>query len=250
MSHIFEGCSSLKLLPDISKWNIKRENNSFSQKRESKENDNNNYINIYKNSTEFNYNITYKNNSNTDSLILFETFVDTTINNNNFLPKEISEIQMKKEEINLFNDENEKEILFNLIDLINNSYYTKNNSFGKDSIKVKKISHMFSECSSLNIVPDISNWDITDVDDISYLFNGCKNLESLPDINKWNTRNIINMSYLFSGCESLKSLPDLSKWDTSKVENISYLFNRCQTLSFLPNISKWKVTQTNIRHPI
>ena len=42
MSHIFEGCSSLKILPDISKWNIKRENNSFSQKRESKENDNNN----------------------------------------------------------------------------------------------------------------------------------------------------------------------------------------------------------------
>ena len=42
MSHMFEGCSSLKILPDISKWNIKKENNSFSQKRESKENDNNN----------------------------------------------------------------------------------------------------------------------------------------------------------------------------------------------------------------
>ena len=34
---------------------------------------------------------------------------------------------------------------------------------------------------------------------MSYMFSGCSSLSSLPDISKWNTNNVRNMSYMLSG---------------------------------------------------
>ena len=48
---------------------------------------------------------------------------------------------------------------------------------------------------------------------MSYMFSGCSSLKSLPDISNWNTSNVIIMNNIFFGCSSLHSLPDISKWD-------------------------------------
>ena len=48
------------------------------------------------------------------------------------------------------------------------------------------------------------------------MFSGCSSLQSLPDISKWNTKNVTNMSKMFKSCSSLQSLPDISKWDINK----------------------------------
>ena len=45
---------------------------------------------------------------------------------------------------------------------------------------------------------------------MSHLFYNCSSLKSLPDISNWNTTNVNNMSSLFDNCESLESLPDIS----------------------------------------
>ena len=37
---------------------------------------------------------------------------------------------------------------------------------------------------------------------------------SLPDISQWDTSQVKDMSYMFYECSLLKSLPDISKWDT------------------------------------
>ena len=65
-------------------------------------------------------------------------------------------------------------------------------------------SHMFYWCESLNLLPDISNWNTNNVTNMSFMFHGCKSLNSLPDISKWNTNNVTDMSGMFYGCESLK----------------------------------------------
>ena len=57
----------------------------------------------------------------------------------------------------------------------------------------------------------ITNGKIKKVKNISYMFSDCKSLNYLPDISKWNTKNVTNMSYMFYNCESLNSLPDISK---------------------------------------
>ena len=41
------------------------------------------------------------------------------------------------------------------------------------------------------------------------MFTECKSLESLPDISNWNTKKVTDMNQLFTDCFSLKSLPDI-----------------------------------------
>ena len=104
---------------------------------------------------------------------------------------------------------------------------------------ITNIKFMFNECSSLVSLPDISKWNTNNIKEISGMFYGCSSLISLPDISIWNTNNITDMSYMFYGCSSLKSLPDISNWDTSNVTDISGMFGGCSSLISFPDISKW-----------
>ena len=56
---------------------------------------------------------------------------------------------------------------------------------------------------------------------LHFMFSGCSELISLPDISNWNINNVTNMNNIFSGCTSLISLPDISKWKTNKVINMN-----------------------------
>ena len=50
--------------------------------------------------------------------------------------------------------------------------------------------------------------------DMSNIFYNCKSLQYLPDISKWNISNATDISSIFYNCKSLQYLPDISKWDT------------------------------------
>ena len=76
---------------------------------------------------------------------------------------------------------------------------------------------------------------INNVTDMSGMFSGCSSLSSLPDISKWNTINVTNMKSMFRGCSSL---PDISKWNTNNANNMNWIFSGCSSLTSLPNISK------------
>jgi surface protein len=105
--------------------------------------------------------------------------------------------------------------------------------------KVTDMSYMFSNCSSLSSLSDISTWNTENVTNMSYLFNGCASLKELPDISYWNTEKVTNMSYLFYGTSALKSVPDISKWNVSKLTNILNIFSGGITLDSFPDMSKW-----------
>ena len=108
---------------------------------------------------------------------------------------------------------------------------------------ITDISYMFSNCTSLISLPDISNLDITKFTKLSYMFNNCQSLVSLPEISKWNTSNIIYMDGVFKCCKSLISLPNISNWNTSNVIDMSYMFCNCTSLSVLPDLSKWDISK-------
>ena len=129
---------------------------------------------------------------------------------------------------------------FNLTDKQKN-----NNKLEIKLIENKVITNMYSlfnDCNSLISLPDISNWNTTDVTIMKSMFRYCTSLESLPDISKWNTKNVKDMSYIFYECKALKSLPDISKWNTSNVTNMSSLFKNCDSIRELPDISKWNTS--------
>ena len=112
---------------------------------------------------------------------------------------------------------------------------------------ITAMNSIFSGCTALKSLPDISNWNMKNITNMSSMFNGCVLLKTLPDISNWNMENVTNISSMFSGCASLKSLPDISKWDLSTVTNMSSLFSGCTALRTLPDISKWNLENvTNI----
>ena len=48
---------------------------------------------------------------------------------------------------------------------------------------------------------------IKNVTNMSYIFSDCSKLSSLPDISKWDTKNVTNMSFMFDGCSKLSVKP-------------------------------------------
>ena len=76
---------------------------------------------------------------------------------------------------------------------------------------------------------------ILNITDASNMFSYCSSLSSLPDISKWNTSNVTNMSFMFSWCSSLSSLPDISEWNTSNVTNMSNMFDECNKSLKIPS---------------
>ena len=105
------------------------------------------------------------------------------------------------------------------------------------------IGGMFYECKSLISLPDISNWNTSNVINMSYLFDGCNSLLSLPDISKWNVSKVVDFNYMLYNCKSLLSLPDISNWIISDSIYLSGVFTKCKSLSSLPDISKWDISK-------
>ena len=113
----------------------------------------------------------------------------------------------------------------------------------KQTNEVTNLSDMFDNCKSLIALPDICDFNTSNVIYMNGMFRGCKSLSDLSDISKWDTSNIIEMNGMFNGCKSLKNLPDISKWDTSNVTNIGWMFYNCKSLKYLPDISKWDISK-------
>ena len=107
---------------------------------------------------------------------------------------------------------------------------------------------IFSGCSSLKYLPNISKWNTVNVKNISLLFCGCSSLKELPDISKWKTNNIEDISFLLYNCSSLKSLPDIFKWNTKNIIKMDFIFSGCLSLETIPDISNWDVNNFITRY--
>ena len=105
------------------------------------------------------------------------------------------------------------------------------------------LSNLFEGCSSLKSLPDISEWNTSKVQDMAGMFFDCKLLEQLPDISKWDISNVEEMDNMFKGCESLKELPDLSKWNINKVKDMKNMFNGCKSINSFLFVKNWDLTK-------
>jgi surface protein len=118
----------------------------------------------------------------------------------------------------------------------------KNKDVKKFEIKLIGISEvinmdgLFEDCPSLIGLPDILNWDTTNVYSMNDLFKGCLNLKFIDDISKWNTSNVYSMINMFYYCKSLTILPDISVWKLNNVNDLSGLFYKCKSLSSISDI--------------
>lgn len=91
-------------------------------------------------------------------------------------------------------------------------------------------SYMFGNCTELKSL-DLSNLDISNVENMRYMFSYCTALKSL-DLSNFNTSKVTNTSYMFENCAALTSL-DLSNFDTSNVTTVDSMFYGLRNLTTL-----------------
>ena len=104
-----------------------------------------------------------------------------------------------------------------------------------DVSNIEDMSNMFYECENLKSIGDISNWDVSKVEDMRFMFGDCSKLELVGNLSNWNVSKVEDMSFMFGGCAQLKSVGDLSDWNVSKVK---YMTNMLST-SAITNIPDW-----------
>ena len=70
-----------------------------------------------------------------------------------------------------------------------------------DTSKVINMANMFYNCTSLTSLPDISVWNTKNLSFTNSMFYNCKALTSFPDISKWNTSKLTQKDSMFAGVD-------------------------------------------------
>ena len=101
---------------------------------------------------------------------------------------------------------------------------------------------LFSRCSSLLYLPDISKWNLTNVKNINGIFSECSSLIGLSDRSNWFNYNR-NIDYTPKVKEEYKAKNEFllffeEDYYKDLGKNISYLFYNCSKLKYLTDISK------------
>ena len=212
MSCMFNECASLKILPDLSKWNTDNVTDISSMFSRCAK-----LISLPDISKWNTSNVT-----NMNGIFFYCTSLK-------ILP-DLSKWNMKK----VTNIRSMFSGCAELMSLPDISKWNTNN--------LSQMDYTFWGCIKLISLPDISKWNTSSVTDMSNLFYDCESLISLPDLSKWNTSNVTNISNMFNNCRSLISLPDISKWNTNNIKELERLFKNCRSLISLPDISKWNTS--------
>lgn len=86
----------------------------------------------------------------------------------------------------------------------------------------------------------LNHIDVSEVTDMNNLFNvndfdtPSKYVDVNPDISNWNVSNVKDMTAMFCKCENFNQ--DISQWDVRNVKNMSSMFYECK--NFNQDLSK------------
>ena len=203
-----------------------------------------NIDNNYKNKKYFSFILKINKNINNLSNMFYECHSLFSIRDmsliNNFNNNNISIINDMEDEINLSNENNQSNEIFNLNencdlykglenDQISSSISTIINNNTNNNFLTN---HINSEDN--NLLSSLKNYNFDNISNLSCMFYGCSSLISLPDLSKWNTSNINDMRKMF------KNSLILSKWKTSNIFDVSKMFNGCVNLIIHSNINSSK----------
>ena len=74
---------------------------------------------------------------------------------------------------------------------------------------------MCSECSSLNDIKPLENWNVSNGTNFLFILNGCSYLKDIRPLENWNVSNGTNFKGIFNRCLSLNDIEPLEKWKLS-----------------------------------
>ena len=97
--------------------------------------------------------------------------------------------------------------------------------------------NMFNRCFNLTISAT-DEPDLSQVTSTASMFRACSSLDNLPNISNWNTANITDMKNMFENTVVFNQ--DISNWNTSNVTNMSQMFSNA--VGFNQNIGNWDLS--------
>ena len=119
---------------------------------------------------------------------------------------------------------------------------TEKNPIDFNDIDVRGMTTFYNEKRSYGIFEktefeyiDISNWNVSNVEDMSFMFYKCEKLKFVGDLSDWVVSSVHDMYSMFDNCKKLTSVGDLSDWDVSGVKSMKWMFNN----SGITNIPSW-----------
>lgn len=71
-----------------------------------------------------------------------------------------------------------------------------------------------------NADPNLSNWDVSNLEDASGMFRDTENAN--PDVFRWSTSNIVKANYMFAGAK--KADPNIEKWNVHSLKEAKGMF--------------------------
>src|SRR5690625_615052 len=93
------------------------------------------------------------------------------------------------------------------------------------------------EGSSLSEVPNMNDWDVSQVEDMNQLFAAAKNFNE--DIGNWDVSAVTDMAGMFQSAQNFNK--DIANWNVSSVQYMQMLFNGAY--NFNQPIGNWEVGQ-------
>ena len=113
------------------------------------------------------------------------------------------------------------------VNIAGETLLTRVDSFGK--LGLTSLSRAFRSCTGLTSVPKTLPSEVTD---IYAMFSRCSGAAFNPDVSKWDVSNVENMSWMFYNCSGAAFNPDVSNWNVSNVTNMVYMFGDCSGAAF------------------
>ena len=107
-----------------------------------------------------------------------------------------------------------------------------------DVSNVQNMSGMFASCINFNNGGSslINNWDVSTAFDISGMFSNCINFNQ--PIGNWDISSATDISNMFAGASIFNQ--NISSWNTSLVTNMNGVFSN--TIAFEQDLSSWDVS--------
>ena len=126
-----------------------------------------------------------------------------------------------------------------------NEIYMKNCVLDVSDIDVSKIddfSNIFAAIDNASYIRMekliISGWNTSSATNMSQMFGGLIEVKEIVGIDELDVSGVTDMSWMFAQCNSLKKI-DLSKWTIKKCKNFSYMFYGCKSLLDVSFVKKW-----------